>query len=114
MIPVAECKNGGLYKINSRNLAFGVYREESKGFVGIREKFGNVYLFEEYHWDTGAPFGTVKPQEFLEVCPLDDLREGWVGLAEKATEYIKVGQEVFLMNQKLFDWLKEKEKQYGS
>src|ERR1019366_2259907 len=54
---------------------FGVFRATTKGFVGIREKFCNEYLFEEYHWDNGPPFGTVMPQLFLEVCPLSDLRE---------------------------------------
>ena len=75
MIPMNECKNGGLYKIDSRNLAFGVYNEAQQGFVGIREKFGNEYLFTEFHWDTGEPFGTVCPQELLEMCPLPDIRE---------------------------------------
>ena len=75
MIPMSECKHGWLYKIDSRNLILGVYNETQQGFVGIREKFGNEYLFTEYHWDTGAPFGTVCPQEALEQCPLSDIRE---------------------------------------
>lgn len=69
-IPLSECKHGWLYKVYSRNLTLRVYREDRKGFIGIREKFGNKFLFVEYHWDTGPPFGTVKPLECLEVCPV--------------------------------------------
>jgi hypothetical protein len=45
----------------SRNLPYGAFREATHGFIGIREKFGELYLFEEFHHDTGAPFGTVHP-----------------------------------------------------
>lgn len=68
-IPLEQCKNGVLYRIASRNLSFGVFREASKGFVGIREKFGDEFLFTEYHWDTGPPYGTVSPHAELEPVP---------------------------------------------
>jgi hypothetical protein len=100
-IPLEECKDGYLYRISSRNLAFGVYRAEAKGFVGIREKFGNEYLFTEFHYDTGAPFGTVFPKKELEQCTITPINEGYSD------------GEFFRTNQPLFDWLKEKEKQYG-
>jgi len=29
------------------------------GFIGIREKFGNRYLFTELHWDAHSVHGTV-------------------------------------------------------
>lgn len=70
-IPVGDCVNGGFYLIDSRNFSFGVYNEENKGFIGIREKFGDEYLFTEYHWDTGPPCGTVCPKRFLEQCSLE-------------------------------------------
>ena len=92
-IPMDQCKEGYLYRIDSRNLTFGIFREESKGFVGIREKFGSEYLFTEFHFDTGTPFGTVNPEEELEQCPLDDLGE---------------------RNPELFEWMKQKEEQYCS
>lgn len=69
-LTIEECKDGYLYSISSRNLISGIYSEKSKGFLGIREKFGNRYLFEEYHWDTGAPFGTVHPKECITKCPI--------------------------------------------
>jgi hypothetical protein len=104
-IPLEECKHGSLYRLSSRNLGFGVFVEATKGFVGIRTKFDHRYLFTEFHWDTGEPFGTVLPQEYLEDCPLDDLREGWLGENEK-------GEQCYLSNTALFEWLDEKQKQY--
>jgi hypothetical protein len=65
-IKIDDCKNGYLYSLHSRNLTYGVYNEENKGFIGIREKFEQEYLFTEYHWDTGPPYGTVKPIKELE------------------------------------------------
>lgn len=64
-IPKSECKDRKLYRIKSRNLLFGVYRAATGGFFGLREKFGDVYVFEEYHWDNGPPYGTVRPIEEL-------------------------------------------------
>jgi len=75
-IPLSDCKHRGIYRLGSRNLSLGVYNEESKGFIGIREKFGDLYLFTEYHWDTGPPFGTASPYEFVGTLPDDiEVRE---------------------------------------
>lgn len=116
MIPMDQCKHGGLYRISCRNLSLGVYNSEAKGFIGIREKFGNLYLFTEYHWDTGEPFGTVCPIEFLEDCPLPP-QECTKSVADE--EYLKryisntkLGDEVWIEHKELFDWLAAKEKQY--
>lgn len=65
-IPRVECKKGFLYKLHARNLDIGVF--DGKGFIGIRQKFNDRFLFTEYHWDDGAPYGTAKPlQELQEV-----------------------------------------------
>jgi len=74
-IALEDCKHGYTYRIHSRNLSLGVFNQETQGFVGIREKFGSFYLFTEFHYDTGAPFGTVRPHEEIEKCPIEDLRE---------------------------------------
>lgn len=100
-----ECVEGGLYRIHSRNLAYGVYKAEQRGFVGIREKFGSHYLFTEYHWDNGPPFGTVRPIEFIEQCPITDLAESHL------VEDEKIGK-CWRTNKPLFDWLKERDKSY--
>jgi hypothetical protein len=67
-IKIQDCKHSYLYKINSRNLDPGVFNEKTKGFIGIREKFGQKYLFTEFYHDIGAPYGTVKPLE--EICKI--------------------------------------------
>lgn len=74
VIPLKECKHGYLYLIDCRNLELGVFNKEDNGFIGIRTKFGSRYLFTEYHWDTGAPFGTTNPLEEIEECvhPIND------------------------------------------
>ncbi len=99
MIPLTNCKNRHLYKISSRNLIFGVFNSENNGFVGIREKFGDEYLFTEYHWDTGAPFGTVKPTEDLGEVPENLIASESIG-------------EKFADNKELFDFLKVKETEF--
>ena len=68
-IPLDQCVDRAVYRIRSNNLGVGVFSEKTKGFIGIRTKFGNKYLFTEYHYDTGAPFGTVCPVEQLGVLP---------------------------------------------
>jgi hypothetical protein len=89
-ISLDECTHSGLYRIYARNFSLGVYNQKDQGFIGIRQKFTMVYLDLEFHWDTGAPYGTVKPSEFLEWCPVD--------VDEK--------------NDKLFEWLKERREHY--
>lgn len=68
-IALTECKDRFLYRLRSRNLGFGVFNKKQNGFVGVREKFGARYLATEYHYDTGAPFGTAQPLEELEEMP---------------------------------------------
>jgi hypothetical protein len=70
-----ELRRGFLYKIRSRNLAMGVYNGQ-RGFVGIREKFDSLFLFTEYlNVPSSGMLGTVTPEEELEPCPIEELRE---------------------------------------
>ena len=79
-LPKEACQDRHLYRIRSRNLELGVYRAESGGFLGIRTKFGRRYVFEEYHWDNGPPYGTVKPvQELPEQLPAEIPNEESLG-----------------------------------
>lgn len=57
MIPIEECVRGTVYKLRSRNLDVGVF-DGKDSFIGWRQKFGSVFLDEEYHYDPG-PNGTV-------------------------------------------------------
>jgi hypothetical protein len=97
-IRLRDCKHGWLYRIASRNLRLGVFRKDRKGFVGIREKFGQEFLFVEYHWDADRHLGTVKPEKQLEKCPIEDL-----------DEYLKNKSGTLGDNKPLFDWLIQKE-----
>jgi hypothetical protein len=135
MISLNECKNGFLYQIKSRNLSFGIFTIKNKGFVGIREKFGREYLFTEYHYETGPPFGTVTPIKEFESVPeeisleeiiktIDNKTNRIVAFDKPVSEggkgwyYVDTGKsssEIFpvgISNNELFAWLKAKEKQY--
>jgi hypothetical protein len=72
-IPKTKCRHRQLYRINSRNLTYGVYNKANGGFYGIRTKFDSRFIFPEYHWDNGPPYGTVKPIEPLEIVLPDDI-----------------------------------------
>lgn len=66
-IPLSECEDRRVYEIRGRNFFLGVYRADSKGFIGIREKLGNRYLSEEYHRDASTHHGTATPLVVLDV-----------------------------------------------
>lgn len=138
-IPLSECEEGYLYRIDCRNLSLGVFNSKA-GFIGIRDKWGSKFLFTEYHWDTGPPFGTVCPKEKLEKLPDDiELTES-LGMRDMKTKrpmlFVKEkgdaspahlrgkGKWVFTdtgedcgedtdprywRNEALFDWLKKQE-----
>jgi hypothetical protein len=66
---------GRVYKLFSRNLRHGVY-DGDRGFIGIRTKFGDRYLFTEYI-DDGGMYGTVTSAEDMvvqvpEIVTLDE------------------------------------------
>jgi hypothetical protein len=112
MIPASECKHGGLYRISSRNLSFGVFNSHHNGFVGIREKYGNYYLFTEFAWECGPPYGTVIPMEYLEDYhgePVEYLN----ATTKEDIEKFLAGNTSHVENTDLFNWLEIKEKQYG-
>lgn len=69
-IKLEDCIHRRVYRLNSRNLSFGVFNGKN-GFIGIRTKFNSRFLDTEDHWDTGAPHGTAKPTELLteEILP---------------------------------------------
>lgn len=61
------------YELKSRNLVVGFWNPRNKGFMGVREKFGDRYLFTEYHYDTGAPNGTAMPVRELDLWLPEDV-----------------------------------------
>src|SRR6266498_5084797 len=93
---------GHLYRIGSRNLPYGVY-DGRGGFIGIREKFGSLFLFTEYDWDKGPPFGTVTVREDLGPIPEGiEPVEGWWSAEGSRSQ-----------NTALHEFLAEAEKKHG-
>jgi hypothetical protein len=86
-IPLALCQDGYLYSIQARNAYIGVYKTVNKSFTIRRVKFTSTFLFDEYHWETGSPYGTVKPFRILEKAPEfkdDEEKLAWLTEKEKA------------------------------
>jgi len=69
-LKISELKKGYLYFIIARNANYGIYISDRQGFLISRHKFGNNFLFEEYHWDCEA-FATTKPLREVEKSPFD-------------------------------------------
>ena len=69
MIPLNECEDGRLYRVQGRNFYFAVFNAKRQVFLGIREKFDQLFIDSENHWDAPA-FATCKPLEALpEIVP---------------------------------------------
>jgi len=60
-IPIEQCVHGNLYYVSARNFAHAVYNQETKGFIGLRDKLDKIFLFTESHWDSCPVFGTCMP-----------------------------------------------------
>lgn len=95
-IPLEKCEDRYLYRIRSRNLSFGVFNKSCNGFIGIREKFGSRFLFTEFHYDTGRPYGTVAPDEKLIKLPDDiELKENLYTIDSVSKRLVKFDKPVF-------------------
>ena len=62
-IKIDKCIKRGLYRLNSRNLSFGVFKGE--GFIGIRTKFGDV---PQYYKDRNYAIVDVKYKDIDKLC----------------------------------------------
>lgn len=102
MEPKPTLERGHLYRIKSRNLPYGVFDGKS-GFIGIREKFLELYLFTEYDYDDGPPFGTVRVLEDLGPSGIEPIEGTWAA----------DGSRTFHVNQDLYDYLAAAEVCYG-
>lgn len=89
-IPMEECVDGALYRVECRNAQWGIFQEDENGFLIAREKSmdgvkismrgdkieefeaGDLYRFTEFHWDIGeadklgGEAGTAKPLERID------------------------------------------------
>ena len=67
-LKVEDLKHNYTYRIRARNGRVGVWDAGSGEFLLYRVKFNDHYTFGEIHYDH---FGTARPYEELEECPLD-------------------------------------------
>jgi hypothetical protein len=95
MIPVDQLKDGGLYRVSSRNLQLAVYRADIGMFTGIRSKGGYDYLDSEL--DKSHERGSCNAREYLCDCPVRPLSERVKGAA----------------NHDLFEWLQHAQVTYA-
>ena len=119
-IPMDQLENGRVYKIQSRNLLLGAWVAKRRGFIGIREKFGERYLFMEFHHDADPHVGTVRPQHPYDVVvPADELDErssalwdvlvAWEPLAIQEVEAEREAQRIRIESEK---WAPETREQH--
>ena len=108
-IPMEDLKPNFLYRINARNSSTGVWIPAQKGFLIAREKFGDVYPFVEYHYDTGPPFGTVKPIHEVGKFPIDC--QGYSDTGDfPADEFVKTIRELSKPVYEKIEWERERER----
>ena len=48
-----------MYKVDARNFSVGIWFEGK--MHGLREKYGDMFIDTEFHYDDGPPYGTCKP-----------------------------------------------------
>jgi len=106
-IMINDLKPYHLYKIHARNSSLGIYLPKQYSFLIRRLKFYDWFVFEEFHWDTGALHGTVRPLKELENTPFgqEDLRQGpWETNGIKYYGYFK--------EEEIMNYLETKAKEY--
>ena len=129
MLPIDQCRDRKLYRVTSRNLTLAVFVADTKHFLGLREKFGYVFVDEEFHYELG---GTVRPTEELDATvpdtiPLVAILKGVVCGTCKTEVVFDAGAKMWVHgegvvcdkarpfsqpNKKLDAWLKRQEKKY--
>lgn len=109
----SELECGCLYYINARNAHLGIWIPGKRGFIISRFKFKANYLFVEYHYDIGTPYGTVKPFYKIDRTPYtEEQMHSFEGdkisfyenqLSENVLNYLNQKAEDFP-----FSWIKDK------
>lgn len=71
-IQLEDLRGNWLYVVAARNITFGVWSAATQSFYGIRQKFGDRFIDDEYHWNhcyKGQEDGTAKPLLAICECP---------------------------------------------
>ena len=101
MIELQNLVIRNVYKVDARNFSVAVW--QGKHFIGIRYKFGSVFLSHEYHWDSDPHFGTCKPLEDTGIVVPEEIE------LECHIHYEEDGKKYFKNYEPLFDFLKSLE-----
>ncbi len=117
-LKIDQLKDDYLYKIRARNANYGIWISQRKSFIISRVKFGNNFLFEEYHWDCEA-FATVQPLEEIEKSQFKSEDINIVNFVEGGKEYWGYSKEEEILEylnkfeprEHFFQLLSEKEKE---
>ena len=74
-VPPDDVVKGRAYVIHARNGGVGVAVRDDDDRLGYRlrrVKFERIYLFTEWDWDEGEPYGTAIPLALVEDHPPED------------------------------------------
>ena len=88
--PVEDIEVGYAYVVHACNGGVGVAVQDDHGAIGSvlhRKKLGDHYLFTEWDWDNGPPFGTAIPLRKLDVEPSEDDDALLMWLSEREEEH---------------------------
>ena len=71
-IPWVQCTIGRLYRLDTRNLGPVAVCDGINGFLGLRRKFGSIFIDHETHHELSDQFGTASPwEELSDEIPLE-------------------------------------------
>jgi|WetSurSiteA1Bulk_404760.scaffolds.fasta_scaffold00918_6 hypothetical protein len=105
-LKISELKEGYLYKIKARNAHFGIWNPKVNAFEISRHKFGNNFVFKEYHIDC-QDYNTATPLKEIEKSPftLEDFK--------LVIQKDKEGEEFsgYLKEKEILDYLNKFEEQ---
>jgi hypothetical protein len=107
-VPLDAIEVGRAYVIHARNGGVGVAVREvdGLGYVLHREKFGEHFLFTEWDWAEGPPYGTAIPLRALDGKPPKGEKRLLAWLAARQVEHrseIEAAWKVILPNLTLPD-----------
>ena len=92
-IPAADLIHRRIYRISSRNLIIGAWNAETNGFIGIRQKFSERYLFTEYEYDIAEGTAVALDDLGVDVPSGIDLKE--YQASPKGKEWIETYRPLF-------------------
>jgi hypothetical protein len=103
-IPEADLIHRRLYRVRSRNLVIGAWDGDKRGFIGLREKFGERYPFTEFHHDADPHVGTAQAERDLGIDVPDEIE-----MSEYGPKVERDGRTFFTYNKPLLALLEEHE-----